>query len=35
MVCMATDAFRICIGLPTKNYTAAEVVRYISRMVKP
>lgn len=29
-VCMAWDAFRLCIGMKPKNFTADEVVRWIS-----
>jgi len=28
-VCMATDAFRICMGIDPKNFSADEVIRWI------
>lgn len=31
-VCMGMDAFRLCIGLPTRNFTAAEVIRWLRLM---
>lgn len=29
VICMATDAFRLCIGLPTKTFTPAQIVKFI------
>lgn len=34
-VTMAYDAFRICIGAPTKNHPAQDVLRWMSLMLKP
>jgi hypothetical protein len=33
-VTMAYDAFRICVGLPTKNHPPQDVVRWMSLMLK-
>lgn len=30
IICMAMDAFRLCIGGETRNFTHAEIVRYIN-----
>lgn len=29
IVCMAMDAMRVCLGVPTRNFTPAEVVAFI------
>lgn len=29
MVCLAMDAFRLCLGMKTRNFTRAEVIRWI------
>lgn len=33
-VCMATDAFRLCIGVKPRNFTAEEVIRWINLIAK-
>lgn len=33
-VTMAYDAFRICIGMPTKNHPPKDVMRWMSLMLK-
>lgn len=30
VVCMAMDAFRVCIGMRPRNFTRAEIVRWIN-----
>lgn len=31
LICMATDAFRLCIGLPPRNFTPPEIARFVKR----
>ena len=33
LVAMATDAMRLCLGLPTRNFTPQEILRYVSYCV--
>lgn len=33
-VCMAMDAFRLCIGVTPRNFTAAEVMRWLRMVTK-
>ena len=31
LVCMAWDAFRLCLGVPLRNHSPAEVVSFVER----
>lgn len=31
IVCMAMDAFRLCIGLPPRNFTPGEIAHFVTR----
>jgi len=32
LVCIATDAFRLCIGMKPRNFTREEVIRWIKAL---
>lgn len=32
VVCIAMDAFRLCIGMKPRNFTREEVIRWISAL---
>ncbi len=34
IVCLATDAFRIAMGVPPKNFSPADVARYVENMAE-
>lgn len=31
IACMAMDAFRLCIGLPTRTFSPAEIAAFVGR----
>jgi hypothetical protein len=33
LICMATDAFRLCVGLPPRNFTPSEIAAFIANRV--
>jgi hypothetical protein len=34
LICMATDAFRLCIGLPPRNFTPHQIAEFIGNRAK-
>lgn len=34
LICMAMDAFRLCIGVPPRNFTPDEIARFVQRRAK-
>lgn len=34
LVCMATDAMRLCLGIPPRNFTPREIARFITRRAR-
>jgi len=34
LVCMAVDAFRLCIGLPPRNFTPLEIAAFITNRAR-